>query len=296
MFRDPCFWHYQHARTGAARQWLYQRWFHKDETPLSDGDIQWMLEQEKNRTLILRWEPRALCAPPASGCRAMWGPHVGSPCGVPVWWGAHAGSPCWVPMWGAHVGPPCGIPRWGPHVWGPHVVGSPCCGVPMWWGPHVASPCGVPMWGPHVGCPCGAPTWDAHVGSPCGVPIHVGSPCGVPTWGPVWGPHVCGVSMWGPHVGSPTMWGAHVGPPCGVPTWCPHVVPSCGCHSLHSRTSHATKHRETSRGCKGGAEKISPNRGGAPKRLAFPFESMLDSMEDNYHRLRSKVIHSEEGQ
>ena len=32
------------------------------------------------------------------------------------------------------------------------------------------------------------------------------------------------------------------------------------------------------------------------ERLAFPFESTLDSMEDNYHRLRSKVVHSEEGQ
>jgi hypothetical protein len=209
----------------------------------------------------------------------MRGPHVGSPCGVPMW-GPHVGSPGGVPM--------CGVPMW----WGPLVVGCPCGGVPMW-RPHVGCPCGVPMWGAPVGPPPGMPMWGPHVGSPsmwgphvgsppgapCGVPMYVGSPCG----GPMWGPQPCGVPMLGPHVGYPR--GA-----------LPHVVPSCGCHSLHSRTSHATKHRETSRGCKGGAEKISPNRGGAPKRLAFPFESMLDSMEDNYHRLRSKVIHSEEGQ
>ena len=62
---NACFWHYQYARTKGVRDWLYKRWLDTKtrHEPLTDEQIQWILKAERNRTLILRWEPRV----PASG-------------------------------------------------------------------------------------------------------------------------------------------------------------------------------------------------------------------------------------
>ena len=53
------FWQYQFARTLEVRQWLYKRSLNKNqsECPLTDDDIKWILKVEKNRTLLLEWEP-----------------------------------------------------------------------------------------------------------------------------------------------------------------------------------------------------------------------------------------------
>ena len=57
-FHDACFWHYQYAKTLGVRQWLFKRWVDKDQSPLSDSDIQHILEKEDNHTSVLRWVPR----------------------------------------------------------------------------------------------------------------------------------------------------------------------------------------------------------------------------------------------
>ena len=66
-FHKACFWHYQFARTRDVRLWLYKRsTIQKNTRPLTDKEIQWILECEENHTLLLRWEPR-LGSNPASG-------------------------------------------------------------------------------------------------------------------------------------------------------------------------------------------------------------------------------------
>ena len=52
-----CFWHYQYVTTPAVRERLHKRFVDKDESPLDDETIAWILEAGHNRTLIFRWEP-----------------------------------------------------------------------------------------------------------------------------------------------------------------------------------------------------------------------------------------------
>ena len=57
-FHDACFWHYQFARTRDVRQWLFKRsTIQKNNNPLKDKEIEWILESEENRTLLLRFVP-----------------------------------------------------------------------------------------------------------------------------------------------------------------------------------------------------------------------------------------------
>ena len=57
-FHEACFWPYQYAKILGVRQWLFKRWVDKDQSPLSDSDIQHILEKEDNHTSVLRWVPR----------------------------------------------------------------------------------------------------------------------------------------------------------------------------------------------------------------------------------------------
>jgi hypothetical protein len=65
---DACFWQYQYARTRDVRHWLYKRsMIQKNNNPLTDQDIQWILAEEENRTLLLCWEPRPRSNPASGG-------------------------------------------------------------------------------------------------------------------------------------------------------------------------------------------------------------------------------------
>jgi len=55
---DMKFWQYQFARSAEVRNWLHWRMVKKIEKPLTDRDILWILEEEQDRTLLLRWVAR----------------------------------------------------------------------------------------------------------------------------------------------------------------------------------------------------------------------------------------------
>ena len=56
--RNARFWHYQFAKKNRVREWLYTRSdVQRKPGPLTDGEIKWILDQEENETLLLRWTP-----------------------------------------------------------------------------------------------------------------------------------------------------------------------------------------------------------------------------------------------
>ena len=67
--REACYWHYQFATTTQARAYLFHRSLEEStDNDLSDEDIDWIMEEEGNRTTLLKREP----GNPASGGPAQW--------------------------------------------------------------------------------------------------------------------------------------------------------------------------------------------------------------------------------